>query len=437
MSNSISSTKLNTNLITSTTPNIANNPNIDNQSNPQVLKNVQVSKMFGVSEPTVINWIKSALEQKNRLTVAENKGKWCIVNSPHNLSEMQFLSDKGRKYRNKVPIKKTDISHLNDLRQDHLLELLQNLEHNHQIPFKFIFLKQRRDFQEKYFNPDVSVDNHFLQAKLLVQDSQQTWSGHVKRDASLNIICTSYASPYIYRSFLTEIGSKRRVDNLRFVSLSKDEAEVFHSQNQVWLDKLGSKSKVQMIISDIDNDPAWSIFQKDTGQFNLLSLLGDVFYDISFFTRVVKNVSRCMSAGDFIITNILLNNPSYQTNFDCFLTDSVQNSVRSILEDLNLKQGEDCEIEYCYEDIDPTAKWFARRGTKKMFLNIHKEIHLHFDNGQVSRDIIWPKGSQIELANWKLWEGDFFLEAAKLGFNFVTFNTNMEQTEAFVLMKKI
>jgi len=402
-----------------------------------IFRNVQVSKMFGVSEVTVLNWIRAALDQKNQLELVDHKGKKCIVNSAHNLAEMQQLSERGRKYRNKVPIKKADISHFGGMRPDHVFEILYNLEHNMRIPYKAAFIRQPQKQLERYYNTEMTLDSKYLQAKLLAQDSQQTWSGHLKRDNSVNLITSGYSCPYIYKGFFQELCSKRSVNSIKFIGNTEDEGIMFRKQNQAHFEKSATNASLKTYIADIDGDPLWTVFDKGNHDTNMVFLLGEAFYNIQFFTSTVRNINSTLTKGDFIITNIYLNNPTYHTDFDAFNTNGALEVMKAFIEDLHLKQGDDYEFEHVYQDVDATKKWYARTGSKKWNLVMNKEIHFHFSYDGIAKDFIWPKGARIELANWKLWQEDFPLEAAQLGYSVVSWNTNMEQTEAMVLMQKL
>lgn len=403
----------------------------------EVLKNVQVSKMFGVSEPSVLNWIRASTENKNELELIEYKGKMCIANTPHNLAEMQQLADKGRKYRNKVPIKKVNLSHFGTLREDHLFEMLYNLEHQKRISYKSAFIQQTPEQLERFFNTEMTLDSKYLQAKLLVQDSQQTWTGHLKRDHAVNLITTSYSCPYTYKSYFQDVCAKRPVESVKFIGLNDAQGEVFKDLNQSTFEKSNIKAPLKISTADVDDDPLWSIFNKDKSEVNVVMLLGEAFYNIEFFVRCVRNINRTLTSGDFIITNIYLNNPSSQTDFDGFSTDGTQELMFNIIKELDLENEEDFELENVFQDIDPSKKWYARTGSKKWNMVTQKEIHFHYSYDGVIKDFIWPKSSKIELANWKLWQEDFPIEAAKLGYSVVSLNTNMEQTEAMVLMQKL
>lgn len=402
-----------------------------------VFRNVQVSKMFGVSEVTVINWIRSSEEQKNNLELIESNGKKCIVNSPHNIAEMQLLSDKGRKYRNKVPIKKSDISHFGGMRPDHIFEILYNLNNKNRIPYKVAFLRQPESSLQRYYNTEMTLDSKYLQAKLLAQDSQQTWAGHLKRDTSVNIITSGFSCPYIYKHFIQDICTKRSVDSIKFIGNTEEECSIFRLLNQSNFQKSVTNSTLKTFTADLDSDPLWTILDKNQDELNVVFLLGEAFYNIEYFTKAVRNINTTLTKGDFIVTNICLNNPSYHTDFDGFNAINSLEVIKSFIDDLRLEQGEDYEFEHIYEDIDPSKKWYARRGSKKWNLILNKEIHFHYSYDGVIKDFIWQKGSTIELANWKLWQEDFPLEAAQLGYSVVSWNTNMEQTEAMVLMQKI
>jgi hypothetical protein len=402
-----------------------------------IFRNVQVSKMFGVSEVTVLNWIRASKNSKNQLELVEYKGKHCIVNSAHNLAEMQQLSEKGRKYRNKVPIKKADISHFGGMRPDHIFEILYNLEHKKRIPYKVAFIRQPEKHLERYYNTEMTLDSKYLQAKLLAQDSQQTWSGHLKRDNSVNLIATGYSCPYIYKPFFQDICNKRAVEAIKFIGNTEEEGTIFRKQNQHNFEKTVTNASLKTYTADIDGDPLWTILNKDNNHTNMVFLLGEAFYNIEFFTRTVRNINTALTSGDFIITNIYLNNPNYHTDFEAFNTNGALEVIKSFIEDLHLVQGEDYEFQHIYQGVDPSKKWYDRTGSKQWNLVMNKEIHFHYSYDGIIKDFIWPKGSIIELANWKLWQEDFPLEAAQLGYNVVSWNTNMEQTEAMVLMQKL
>jgi len=404
---------------------------------PMVFRNAQVSKMYGVSEPTVYNWIISATEHKNQLELVEFRGKLCIVNSAHNLAEMQQLAEKGRKYRNKVPVKKIDISHFGGSRPDHIFEMLYNLQFRHSISYKSAFLRQSEPQFEKFFNTEMTLDSKFLQAKLLVQDSQQTWAGHLKRDNSVNLITTSFSCPYVYRSFIHDICQKRPVDSIKFVGMSDMETDVFRYVNQPFFEKSSTRANFRTFVADIDADPLWPIFDKERNQTNIVILLGEAFYDINFFVRTVRNINRTLTPGDFIITNINLSHAMHHTDFDMFNTDGSMEVMEGFIGQVGLERDEDYNFEYIYEDVDPSKKWYARTGSKKWYLNTTKEIHVHYSYDGVMKDFTWGKNTLIEIASWKLWQEDFPLEAAQLGYNVVSWNTNMEQTEAMVLMQKL
>jgi transposase len=402
-----------------------------------IFRNVQVSKMFGVSEVTVLNWIRASEETKNQLELVDYKGKKCIVNSAHNLAEMQQLSERGRKYRNKVPVKKADISHFGGMRPDHVFEILYNLEFKSRIPYKVAFLRQPEANLERYYNTEMTLDSKYLQAKLLAQDSQQTWSGHLKRDNSVNLIASSFSCPYIYKHFFQDICHKRAVETIKFIGNTEEEGQIFRQHNQHNFEKTVTNASLKTYIADIDSDPLWTILNKNNEETNVVFLLGEAFYNIEFFTRTVRNINSTLTSGDFIITNIYLNNPVYHTDFEAFNSNGSLEVIKTFIDDLHLVQGEDYEFEHVYHDVDATKKWYARTGSKKWNLVMNKEIHFHYSYDGVVKDFIWPKGAKIELANWKLWQEDFPLEAAQLGYSVVSWNTNMEQTEAMVLMQKL
>lgn len=104
-----------------------------------IIKNSKISTLYGISRPTVGKWLSNAIEGKNELQVTHHNGRMYILNTPHNISEIQKLKEHGIKYRNKIHFesKTADEEFIGLYPNDTLIELITNLENTNTLPLKY------------------------------------------------------------------------------------------------------------------------------------------------------------------------------------------------------------------------------------------------------------------------------------------------------------
>jgi transposase len=401
-----------------------------------MFKNVEVSKKFGVSEVTVLNWIKASQQGRNNLEIMESKGKIYILDTPENIEEMQILSDIGRKYRNKPALKRVTIDQL-EIRQDHYHELLHAIQNYKNIPFKVGFSIHTDEQWSQFYSAEGALDPFLLQSKLLIQDCYTVWLSHFPRNSELNLVFSGYSSPYTYRNLIDEIQAKRPIANIKWIFPSKEAEKVFLEANTTWLEAIPEEISYYTFVADIESDPMWSVLTKNPGEANVVFLLGEIFFDAKYSSEVIRNFNRTMTTNDLLVSNALLDLPSARESFDEFDNERVLNTVAPLLNELELYNGEDYEFSYKYHGSDPNKKWFERRGSKTWNLTVNKEIEFNFKFGTHQKTIIWEKDSVIKLAEWKLWDDNVSLEFSKLNYQIVSFNTNAERSQSLILAQRL
>lgn len=105
-------------------------------------KHSELVNDYHVSLKTVHNWIDAAKQGKLDLQLHEQNGRTYVANTPGNISALESLANKGKKYRNTLHHKtvspKPEFYEYYNRRQ--VLDIISNLEIHREIPRKYNYL---------------------------------------------------------------------------------------------------------------------------------------------------------------------------------------------------------------------------------------------------------------------------------------------------------
>lgn len=270
----------------------------------KILKNSQISKQFKVSNPTVAHWIEHAFLGRNKLQITKVKEKYYIIDSLHNLSELEKLSNHGKKYKNKIVKISIEANPelINSLNHLEIAEYIQSLEKKIIHP-KFMYFLQGSKAWNDYITNQIKSDDGYEGLEILISHLPNL-DLILKNYESVNIIDIGQSTgvnPEIVIRYL-----KNKKIDVNYTNIYTNEG-VFHL-NQAYLQKKFPELKTefqpyqinQELISDLlfykkINNPKKSM--------NLLLFLDYFLGNEPDKQIVISNLKNSMQIHDYLLIN--------------------------------------------------------------------------------------------------------------------------------------
>lgn len=347
-------------------------------------KNIQIANKFKVSNPTVTKWVQDAKENKNNLQMEIFKGRYRILDNPHNNAELFRLAEDGKKYRSGIGLKRVKASsQLQDtFKPSEIAEIYSDLFFKREIQFKHTYKNQGAEAWDKYFLSGKYQLRPIIE-KLIHTSISNIVSACNKSNVSIFDLGPGNAYPV--KPILEEFYQTNLLSSYTAVDISEEMNSIAKLNVTQWFPNLRTNS----IAHDMDkNDISQYIYEFGSNQStNLILYLGHTICNHTDTLSVLKKLRSSMTQYDILCFTYTNSHPKNLGNLNYVKNEFAELRHTWILKALGV-DTELCKtlIEY---DSDKNAKF------KYIVLDKNYEIELKiFDRIQI---LELERGDQISV----------------------------------------
>lgn len=293
------------------------------------IKNIHISKKYGVSRPTVGKWLENAIEQKNNLQVANQNGRYFIIDNKHNTAELARLKDKGVKYRNKIGFEEITPSadFYKTFNEHQIIEIISDLEFNKSIDMKYSYFGEGAELWKSYFDQFVLADNNVLKIQ---QELFRTIFEYLKirtrEFGTINLVDLGPGNGYPVKDLIEMLLSNGFKVTYTGIDISKDMLAIASQNIKTWFPDV----KQFQIEQDFEEfNIRNNLFRNsltDPNSCNLVLFLGSTIGNFNDRAHVLRTISASLGKNDYLIFDNGIDDEKKRTTFT-----SIQNKYTSKL----------------------------------------------------------------------------------------------------------
>jgi uncharacterized SAM-dependent methyltransferase len=353
-------------------------------------KNSEIAREYNVSDPTVLNWINSAIEGKNNLQLFKVNDKLKIVNNEHNKAELSRLSEIGFNYKNKIL--KSDISpdqELYDtLTTTQIIELINEIKINKLIPLKFTYLNGGAELWDNYVNEGLKNGTYVVSeiTDKLVSQSLDFLINKSSKFKKVNIVDIGSGNAYPLKNLLTQLSKDGLLNKYITIDISPNLSQIANNNVRSWLPDIDLAT---FTVDFEKGDLSEILFEiKNTDDVvNIIFFVGGTFGNLEDKSQFLKIIKQSLDNEDvFAISNKINKKKSYA---DLGHLTGMYQSLLWIPKLLGIETDK-CEIVGRYE---------TELESRALFLKPDKDYSIQFDIKGTRKSIQIFKGDEIRL--WK------------------------------------
>jgi SAM-dependent methyltransferase len=358
----------------------------------KVLKNSEIAEEYGVFRGSVGKWVKSALNQENKLQLQEINSKWFVIDNTHNRSELQNLKQRSLKFRNRLDYERVIVDpKLYDIFDyGNLVELITKLEDDKIIPLKFSYLNGGADIWSDFVNSTFDSDKYFAaEGNKLLNESFDYLTDKLKPYDTVNIVDVGPGNGLSLKPLIDEFLSKKFKVNYSAIDISSRMLEIVKTNINSWYPKV----KVDTEIGDMDymviREKLFSNKLTNKNSCNIILFLGYTIGNVYDSHRVFRNFYDSLSQDDFFIVNNGLDLPQLRTSFNTLEMTWSKKIVSWIPNMLGIKEG-------MYDRINKYDEISKRR---VQVIKLKKDLDIEFNIKNHSKIIQFKDGDEITVWN--------------------------------------
>lgn len=269
-----------------------------------VFKNTDIAHEFNVSDPTVINWIQASLDGKNNLQLTKVKEKFKIIVNEHNRAELLRLSKISFTYRNKIQ-KSTVIPNpelYKILNQSQIIELINELKTNKQIPLKFSYLNQGAEIWDDSINKSLESGTYVLSNinDQLVNQSYDFLMAKIGKSKKVNVVDLGSGNAYPLKNLLLKLSKENILNKFIDIDISFDLANFAKKNVKTWLPNI----QTEIYTHDFErNDMSDILFESKLKNevVNLIFLFGGTYGNLDDRVKFLKLLRHSLDGEDLVI----------------------------------------------------------------------------------------------------------------------------------------
>lgn len=355
-----------------------------------VFKNTEIAREYNVSDPTVMNWIQAAIEGKNNLQLTKVKEKFKIIVNEHNQAELLRLSKISFTYRNKIQKSTVAVNPelYKILNESQIIELINELKTNKQIPLKFSYLNEGADLWDKYVDENLK-NGIYVEADIndqLVSQSYAFLMAKIAGFKKVNVIDLGSGNAYPLKNLLLEFNQKNILNKYIAVDISLDLAKIAEKNVKSWLPNLSAGTFIHDFERYDISDTLFENKLKDN-VVNLIFLFGGTYGNLEDRGKFLRLLRHSLDDEDLLIISDKITNKKALSSFG-HLTDYLK-SITWLPELLGIDVDK-CQINQKYE---------SKIESRAMFLRVDKDYEIEFKiKGSIKKVEIF-EGEEIRL--WK------------------------------------
>lgn len=358
-------------------------------------KNTELATLYHVSEKSVRNWIASAQASKTPLALHEEKGRWYIANTSHNLEVIEELVERGKKFKNsrgrKVICPKPEL--YEHFTGDQIIDILSNIDIYGEIPLQYTYFnggaEEWRAYAERLMNE--KTPNMLTSHIELLHRNDDYIKALAGPKKLINVIDLGPGDGSPVKGLLSSLLELGALNRYVAIDFSKDMLAIAEENIRSWFKDVPFESRICDLNYDRFEDVVRAdMFSADSGKaVNFVLLLGGTLTNLPNPDYTLQIIRASMGRDDCLLYGLKLDTDASRRFFD-FANTSASLSKRHamILNMLNIDPSM-YEVEQFY-DQDKKSRIIRVRFKLDITLELEANgMTRHFDLRKDQRVLIW------------------------------------------------
>jgi uncharacterized SAM-dependent methyltransferase len=359
-------------------------------------KNIELVKLYNVSDKAVRNWIVLSEQGKVNLKLCHENNKAYIADTLFNQRVIDELVAKGRKYRNKLSHR--DITPKANFykifKAEHVIEILNSLEKNHELPWKFNYYDEGGKYWDKYLWKLYNAGGGNILTNTI--ETLQLNYGYLDKLLSsyknINIINICIGNFLNARDLVAHIQKSGKLRRLIGIDISPEMLSISKRNIGQWFE---NKILLETYEKDIERFPFDEITTSDSfdsdasDTANIFLFLAGPIKNFKDTDQILRSFYESMGKHDLLITSLKRDTAQAREFFDFNIeTDKKLFTVHDVLLP-HLLSIDDSMYEW-QQLFDPIKKYRRFQICLKTDISIHAEI------GSYKKRVDLRKGDVIQ-----------------------------------------
>lgn len=364
-------------------------------------KNSDITKLYGVSDKAVRNWIASAGEGKIDLELHSEKDKLFIADTLHNASVIRTLVERGKKYQNKRSHRKIEPKPIFYELFNHkeISQILSHLETYHEYPQQYLFRGDGALHWAAYIDKlhTIGSDNYLAYIVELLRANRQFLEEIIERYKYVNVVDLGVGNGMAAYELLKIVLNTGKLQKYIGVDISPELLDIAESN----LHEHFGDILIEKHIRDLNYDTFGDIITSDSYgddsalTLNIVLFLGGTLVNFKDPKTPLQNIRDSLDKHSILLSSLKLDTPKSRRFFD-FNPEKPSKSIlsphfKSALDFLGIDESLYDIEQYFDEEI-------KSRFTK---IKLKFALTINFKMNTYSKLLTFQKGDNILI--WRAW----------------------------------
>lgn len=362
--------------------------------------NSELTDLYGVSDKAIRNWILAAQQNRISLDLYENKGRFYIADTIRNVSVLEELVEKGKKFRNRRTHK--DIyptkGFYDVYSSSQIIDIIDNLNKYRELPNSYLYFGKGATYWEAYLDKLLDAGNGNLLTNTIevIRLNMSYIESLVAGYDTVNIINVCVGTCAGIRNVVSSLIQQNKMGRLICVDISPDMLRISQNKMKEWF---GDNVQLETYVRDISYQRFGDILNIDSfgsrrKAVNLIFFVAGPIVNFRDPDQPLNTIRDSMGRGDLLITTLKRDTEETRRFFD-FNIDSDKNLLsdydRALLDLLNIHEST--------YDFEQSFHETNKLRSIKIYPRFSFSIHFTVNEQEIVVDL--TKGKPIML--WRSW----------------------------------
>jgi uncharacterized SAM-dependent methyltransferase len=285
-------------------------------------KNTELAKLYNVSEKSVRNWVDATHQGKLDLELFDHNGKEYVANTSKNVTVIEELVAKGKKYKNsrgfKTIVPPAAFYETYDKQQ--IRDIISSITIHKEIPIQYGYLDGGAESWDHYSNRLVREQspNILTRTTDLIDLSAPYVDQIIGSHQKVNVVDLGPGNGLPIRATLARLLKEGRLNRYIAIDISHDMLSILRQNIDEWF---GGKVIVEGYVRNFSEERFDDLFTEDhTGSgsdpVNLVFLLGGTLSNARLPDHLLRVINLSLGSNDLLFYSGYLDTPYTQRYFD-------------------------------------------------------------------------------------------------------------------------
>lgn len=364
-------------------------------------KNTELAARYNISEATVRNWVKSVKAGKFQLDLVEVGKRVYVAKSIRNITLIEQLVERNRKYRNTLTSKTIIPSKalFKVFSESQVYDIVRNLELHHEIPRQYGYFSSGAKEWDEYAHKQLAVNmpNTLRQTIDLLASNYGYLEKYFSKFKKVNVIDIGVGNATPVKGLLEHLIMQNKLARYVALDFSQDMLEIARHHLASWF---GARLAFEGYQLDIAHERFANILAEDylsseDETINLVLFLGATPTNLRVPDDAFHTIAESLNAQDLFIYTTKLEAPKDQPEWFEYEIGKGKPEVtkqhRLVFDLLNIKDS------YYNVEIGYDKQLHLRYARTKF--KVALRLDFGFESGK--RAVAFEKGDSIVL--WRCW----------------------------------